>query len=153
MKEKNGNSTFPVFLKLRFIAVQLLYNVVLVSATQQSKSVIHVHVCVPLCVCVCARARALCGFSRIQLFVTLWTVAHQASPSMGFSRQEYWSGLPFFLQGIFPTQGLNRGLLHHRQILYSLGHQETLGIKVDLFNKIFSMFDRTKDNHLLYVFS
>ena len=50
-------------------------------------------------------------FSRIQLFVTLWTAAHQASLSMGFSRQEYWSGLPFPIQRIFPTQGLNRCLL------------------------------------------
>ena len=33
--------------------------------------------------------------SCVQLFVTPWTVAHQALPSMGFSRQEYWSGLPF----------------------------------------------------------
>ena len=33
--------------------------------------------------------------SRVRLFETLWTVAHQAPPSMGFSRQEYWSGLPF----------------------------------------------------------
>ena len=33
-------------------------------------------------------------FSRVQLFVTLWTVAHQAPLSLGFSRQEYWSGLP-----------------------------------------------------------
>ena len=33
--------------------------------------------------------------SRIQLFVTLWTVAYQAPPPMGFSRQEYWSGFPF----------------------------------------------------------
>ena len=33
--------------------------------------------------------------SRVWLFVTPWTVAHQAPPSMGFSRQEYWSGLPF----------------------------------------------------------
>ena len=32
---------------------------------------------------------------RVQLFVTLWTVAYQAPPSMGFSKQEYWSGLPF----------------------------------------------------------
>ena len=31
----------------------------------------------------------------VRLFVTLWTVAHKAPPSMGFSRQEYWSGLPF----------------------------------------------------------
>ena len=30
----------------------------------------------------------------VQLFVTLWTVAHQAPVSLGFSRQEYWSGLP-----------------------------------------------------------
>ena len=35
------------------------------------------------------------SFSRVQLFATPWTVAHQAPPSMGFSRQEYWSGLPF----------------------------------------------------------
>ena len=34
-------------------------------------------------------------FSHVQLFVTPWTVAHQASLSVGFSRQEYWSGLPF----------------------------------------------------------
>ena len=33
-------------------------------------------------------------FSHIQLFVTLWIVAHQAPLSVGFSRQEYWSGLP-----------------------------------------------------------
>ena len=35
------------------------------------------------------------SLSRVQLFATPWTVAHQAPPSMGFSRQEYWSGLPF----------------------------------------------------------
>ena len=35
------------------------------------------------------------SLSRLQLFVTPWTVAHQAPPSMEFSRQEYWSGLPF----------------------------------------------------------
>ena len=33
--------------------------------------------------------------SRVQLFATLWTAAQQAPPSMGFFRQEYWSGLPF----------------------------------------------------------
>ena len=36
----------------------------------------------------------LSHFSPVQLFATLWTVAHQAPLSMGFSRQEYWSGLP-----------------------------------------------------------
>ena len=35
----------------------------------------------------------LSRFSHVQLCVTLWTVAHQAPLSMGFSRQEYWSGL------------------------------------------------------------
>ena len=44
-------------------------------------------------------------------FATLWTVAHQALLSTGLSRQEYWSGLHFLLQGIFPTQGSNLCLL------------------------------------------
>ena len=43
---------------------------------------------------------------------TSWTVARQAPLPMGFSRQEQGSGLPSLLQGIFPTQGLNLGLLH-----------------------------------------
>ena len=38
---------------------------------------------------------------------TPWTVARQAPLSMGFSRQEYWSELPFPSPGTFPTQGLN----------------------------------------------
>ena len=41
---------------------------------------------------------------------------------MEFSRQELCSGLPFLFQGIFPTQGLNLGLLHCRQILHCLSH-------------------------------
>ena len=40
--------------------------------------------------------------SCVWLFATLWTVAHQAPLSMGFSRQEYWSGLPFPSPGIEP---------------------------------------------------
>ena len=35
------------------------------------------------------------SLSRVRFFATLWTVAHQAPPSMGFSRREYWSGLSF----------------------------------------------------------
>ena len=46
------------------------------------------------------------SLSRVQLFATLWTVAHQAPPSMGFSRQEYWSGLPFPSPGDFPNPGI-----------------------------------------------
>ena len=41
-------------------------------------------------------------FSRVQLFVTLWTIAHQAPLSMGFPRQEYWSGLLFLSPGDLP---------------------------------------------------
>ena len=44
--------------------------------------------------------------SRVRLFATLWTVAHQAPPSMGFSRQEYWSGLPFPSPGDLPDPGI-----------------------------------------------
>ena len=43
---------------------------------------------------------------RVRLFATPWTVAHQASPSMGFSRQEYWSGLPFPSPGDLPHPGI-----------------------------------------------
>ena len=43
--------------------------------------------------------------SRIQLFATPWTVAHQAPMSMGFSRLEYWSGLPFPSPGDLPNPG------------------------------------------------
>ena len=50
-------------------------------------------------------------FSRVQLFATLWTVAHGTPLSMGFSRQEYWSGCHALLQGIFPTQGSSLSLL------------------------------------------
>ena len=56
------------------------------------------------------------------LTMTEWAVAHQVPLSMGFSRQEYWSVLPFPSPGIFPTQGWNSGLLHYRQILYYLSH-------------------------------
>ena len=45
-------------------------------------------------------------------FATPWTVACQAPLSIGFPRQEYWSGLPFPSPGIFPTQGSNPGLQH-----------------------------------------
>ena len=47
------------------------------------------------------------------------------SLSVGFPRQEYWSGLPWLFQGIFPTQWLNPYLLHCRRILYHLSHQGT----------------------------
>ena len=56
-------------------------------------------------------------FSHVWLFVNPWTVARQAPVSMGFFRQEYYSGLPFPSPGeIFPTQGSNLGLLHFKPL-------------------------------------
>ena len=47
--------------------------------------------------------------SRVRLFATPWTVAYQAPPSMGFSRQECWSGLPFSSPGDLPDPGIEPG--------------------------------------------
>ena len=44
--------------------------------------------------------------SHVRLFVTPWTVAYQTSPSMGFSREEYWIGLPFPSQEDLPNPGI-----------------------------------------------
>ena len=46
------------------------------------------------------------SLSRVLLFSTPWTVADQAPPSMGFSSQEYWSGLPFPSPGDIPDPGI-----------------------------------------------
>ena len=48
----------------------------------------------------------LSPFSHVRLFATLWTIALQASLSMGFSRQEYWSGLPCPPAGDLPDPGV-----------------------------------------------
>ena len=47
--------------------------------------------------------------SHVRLFATPWTVDHQAPPSMEFSRQEYWSGLPFHSPGYRPNPGIEPG--------------------------------------------
>ena len=53
-----------------------------------------------MCVCMLIR------FSCVRLFATPWTVAQQAPVSMGFSKQEYWSGLPFSTPGDLPEPGI-----------------------------------------------
>ena len=47
--------------------------------------------------------------SHVQLFAIPWIVAYQASLSMGFSRQEYWSGVPFPSPGDLPDPGIEPG--------------------------------------------
>ena len=60
-----------------------------------------------MCVCVCVRVCVcLCMLGHVQFFVTLWTVTCEASLSMGFSRKEYWSGLPFPPPGDLPNRGI-----------------------------------------------
>ena len=72
---------------------------------------------VPVCTCLPSpkfRDREhiyACMLSHVQIFATPWTIAHQTPLFMGFPREEYWSGCHFFLQGIFPTQESNLGLL------------------------------------------
>ena len=106
-------------------------------------------ICVCVCVCVCACARAcarvrVCphactrAYSVISDSATAWTVACQAPLSMGFPRQEYQSGLPLPLPGIFPTQGSNPHLVcfqhwqtdclplsHFRNMQHSIVHINT----------------------------
>ena len=60
--------------------------------------------CVCVCVCVCARARTL--VREHSHSATPWTVARQAPLFIGFSRQEYWSGLPFPILGDLPDPGI-----------------------------------------------
>jgi len=59
------------------------------------------------------------SLSHVWLFATPWAIQ-----SMEFSRPEYWAAFPFS-RGIFPTQGLNPGLLHCRRILYQLSYQRS----------------------------
>ena len=59
-----------------------------------------------MCVYVCVHAHTHIVFSCIRLFGTTWIAARQALLSMRFSRQEYWSGLPFPPQGELPYPGI-----------------------------------------------
>ena len=70
----------------------LIYNVVLITTVQLSYSV-----------------KRMCAHSVVSDSVTLWAVAHQDPLSMGFFRQEYWSGLRFSSPGDLPDPGIESG--------------------------------------------
>ena len=79
------------------------------------------------------QATALCPFpqvsewwslSCVQLFASPWTVARQTPLSIEFSKQEYWSGLPFPSPGDLPNPGIEPRSLHCRQILYHRATRE-----------------------------
>ena len=62
------------------------------------------------------------SLSCVRLFTTPWTVAHQAPPSMGFSRQEYWSGLPFAFNSLYFLERFyahSKTEHHDKDFLYS----------------------------------
>ena len=75
-------------------------------------------------------SRSICyrkvqSLSHVQLSAVPWIVARQAPLSLGFSRQEYWSGLLCPFPGDLPDPGPKRGLPYCRHILYHLSHQRT----------------------------
>ena len=75
-------------------------------------------------------------------FVIPWTITHQAPPSMGFPRQEYWSGVPFLPPGDLSTQGLKLHLpclLHCRRILYPLSHQGSPSRCIHQSNEVYDL--------------
>ena len=112
-----GNTSI-VFLLRKIIACRLTLHLCMWSRNELDRTE---QLTLPrIYVCICVKVKSL---SHVRLFATPWTVAYQASPSMGFSRQEYWVGYHFLLQEIFPTQGLNPGLPRCRQTLYCLSHQ------------------------------
>ena len=59
--------------------------------------------------CACVRACVLSCFSHVRFFAIPWTIAGQASLSMRFPRQEYWSGYPFSSPGDLPDPGIEPG--------------------------------------------
>jgi len=69
-------------------------------------------------------------------FVTPWTVARQCPLSMGFPRQEYWSGFHFLLQEIFLTQESNLHLLHWQVDSLPLSHLGSLFNSVQSFSRV-----------------
>ena len=81
---------------------------------------IHIY----MCVCMYIYISVSVSLTVTSDSATPWTVAHQAPLSMEFSRQEYWSGCCFLPQGIFPSQGSNLGLPHHKRFLYRLTTRE-----------------------------
>ena len=87
----------------------------------QKSKVWHCFHCLPInCLPYDRKKRKCYSLSRVRLFVTPWTVDCQASLSEEFSRQEYWSGLPFPSPGDCPNPGIEQSLPHCRQSLTAL---------------------------------
>ena len=99
------------------------------------------------CYLKCECVLVLSCFSRVWLFVTLWTVACQAPLSKGFSRQEYWSGLPFLSPGNLPNPGITPGSPALQEDFYRLNYEgspfmEVVALNWDLENKLMEKNDK-----------
>ena len=97
---------------------------------------IYTHIYIVRCVSVCVS-----GFSCVQLFVTLQTVAHQAPLSMGFPRQECWNGLPCSPSGDLADPGIEPTFLMSPafwQVLYHQHHPGSPSCSSLIFFKKFS---------------
>ena len=107
------------FLKVQFSSVTkdfFLFHLILQMFVKSQRLYFNIFLCIKslgnamLLLCfwshLCAHNPVLSHFSRVQLFATLWTVAHQAPLPMGFSRQEYWRGLPCPPPGDLPDPGI-----------------------------------------------
>ena len=92
----------------------------------------------------------------VQLCLTLCDPMDCSPPGssvMAFSRQEYWSGLPFPSLGIFSTQGLNLGLWHCKQTLHCLSHQGSPKSICLYFLPVVFFFSITIEQWRIYVIS
>ena len=87
------------------------------------------------------------SLSHVQLFVTLWTVAHQAPLSMGFSRQEYWNRLPLPSPGDLPDPGIEPKSPTLQQMLY---HSFNVG-EHSVRSNIYSNYDPVFTSRLLWL--
>ena len=79
------------------------------------------------------------SLSRVRLLATPWTIANQAPPSMGFSRQDYWSGLPFPSPRDLPDPGIEpRSPALQADALTSEPPGKQAGPRLDLASSKFS---------------
>ena len=89
----------PMYFKVYYRELYYFIRTYKRKGSEKEYIYMYIHICV------------LSHFSCVQLFATLWTVACQAPLSMGFSRQEYWSGLPFPSPGDLSDPGINTASL------------------------------------------
>ena len=111
MKSHSSNHQISLSLKL----------LILMKSSNIRDSILTL--CLPcMAVCFLMLLLLLFRFSRVQLCVTLWAVAHQAPLSLGSSGQEHWSGLPCPPPGDLPNPGIKSRSPALQQILYQLNY-------------------------------